>query len=383
MGFTVILLINMRFEELPIKEDILRALDDLGFEETFPIQENAIPPMLEGKNVLGQAKTGTGKTAAFGVPMIQKLKTDTGHVEGLVLAPVRELAQQITDDINSYAKYTKVWAISIYGGVSINGQIQELRKNPTIVVGTPGRIIDQIKRGHLDLRHVKMVVLDEADRMFDMGFYEDIEWILNKTPRNRQVSLWSATFDERTRRLSAKYMPDSLEVNMSRDEIGLTTIKQYYMIMAEHEKYDNLKRLIEHFDIERGIIFCRTKRKVDRIASQLKRDNIPARAIHGDFSQARRQGVLDGFKDDNFELLVATEVAARGLDIDDVPFIINLDVPDDPNMYFHRIGRTARAGKRGTSITFILPDQEMELWRIKAITRTELEKFALPPAFLF
>jgi len=383
MRFTTVLLINMKFEELPIEEDILRALDDIGFEEPFPIQENAIPPMLEGKNVLGQAKTGTGKTAAFGVPMIQMLKPDTGYVEGLVLAPVRELAQQITDDINSYAKYTKVWAISIYGGVSINGQIQELRKNPTIVVGTPGRIIDQIKRGHLDLRHVKMVVLDEADRMFDMGFFEDIEWILNKTPRSRQVSLWSATFDERTRRLSAKYMPDSLEVNMSRDEIGLTTIKQYYMIMAEHEKYDNLKRLIEHFEIERGIIFCRTKRKVDRIASQLKRDNIPARAIHGDFSQARRQGVLDGFKDDNFELLVATEVAARGLDIVDVPFIINLDVPDDPNMYFHRIGRTARAGKRGTSITFVLPDQEMELWRIKAITRTELEKFALPPAFLF
>ncbi len=383
MRFTTVLLIDMKFEELPIEEDILRALDDIGFEEPFPIQENAIPPMLEGKNVLGQAKTGTGKTAAFGVPMIQMLKPDTGYVEGLVLAPVRELAQQITDDINSYAKYTKVWAISIYGGVSINGQIQELRKNPTIVVGTPGRIIDQIKRGHLDLRHVKMVVLDEADRMFDMGFFEDIEWILNKTPRSRQVSLWSATFDERTRRLSAKYMPDSLEVNMSRDEIGLTTIKQYYMIMAEHEKYDNLKRLIEHFEIERGIIFCRTKRKVDRIASQLKRDNIPARAIHGDFSQARRQGVLDGFKDDNFELLVATEVAARGLDIVDVPFIINLDVPDDPNMYFHRIGRTARAGKRGTSITFVLPDQEMELWRIKAITRTELEKFALPPAFLF
>lgn len=382
MGFTVSL-IKMKFNELPIEKDVLKALDELGFEETFPIQENAIPPMLEGKNVLGQAKTGTGKTAAFGVPMIQKLDPESGRVEGLVLAPVRELAQQITEDINSYAKYTKVWAISIYGGVSINGQVQELRKNPTIVVGTPGRIIDQMKRGHLDLRHVKMVVLDEADRMFDMGFYEDIEWILNKTPRDRQVSLWSATFDERTRRLSAKYMPDSLEVNMSRDEIGLTTIKQYYMIMAEHEKYDNLKRLIEHFEVERGIIFCRTKRKVDRIASQLKRDNIHARAIHGDFSQARRQGVLDGFKDDNFELLVATEVAARGLDIDDVPFIINLDVPDDPNMYFHRIGRTARAGKRGTSITFILPDQEMELWRIKAITRTELEKFALPPAFLF
>jgi ATP-dependent RNA helicase DeaD len=273
--------------------------------------------------------------------------------------------------------------MSIYGGVSIDRQIQELRKKPTIVVGTPGRIIDQIKRGNLDLRNVKIVALDEADRMFDMGFYEDIEWILNKTLRKRQVSLWSATIDERTRKLSAKYMPDSVEVNMSRDEIGLTTIKQYYMIMAEHEKYDTLKRLLDHFKVDRGIIFCRTKRKVDRITSRLRRDKIPARAIHGDYSQARRQNVLNGFKEDNFELMVATEVAARGLDIDDVPFIINLDIPEDPHMYFHRIGRTARAGKKGTSITFVLPDQEIELWRIKAITKTELEKFSLPPSFLF
>jgi len=373
----------MKIEELKIDKNILKALQELGFDETFPIQENAIPPMLEGRNVLGQAKTGTGKTAAFGVPMIQNLDPDSGDVEGLVLAPTRELAQQINEDINSYAKYTKVWATPVYGGVSLNGQVAQFRKKPTIIVGTPGRIMDHLRRGNLNFRTVKSLVLDEADRMFDMGFYEDIEWILNQLPRHKQVSLWSATFDDRTRNLSAKFMPDYVEVNMSRDEIGVSSIRQLYMVMAHREKQDTLKRLIEYFDISRVIIFCRTKRTVDRLTSDLRRSDIQAEALHGDFTQARRQSVLDGFRNEQFDLLIATEVAARGLDIDDVPFIINYDIPDDPNMYFHRVGRTARAGKKGTAITFVIPDQEDELWRIKAITKTELEKFSLPPDFLF
>jgi ATP-dependent RNA helicase DeaD len=376
-------MIIMKFSELPIDKEIITALNDLNFEEMFPIQENAIPPMLKGENVLGQAKTGTGKTASFGVPMIQILNPSSGNVEGLVLAPTRELAQQITEDINDYAKNTKVWAIPIYGGVSIQDQIRKLRKKPTIVVGTPGRIIDHIKRGNLDLRNVRMVTLDEADRMFDMGFYEDIEYILYKLPKKRQVSLWSATLDERTQRLSRKFMTNPIEVNMSRDEIALTNIRQYYMIMSHHEKRENMKKIIEHFNIDRGIVFCRTKRTVDRLTSALKRAHISAEPLHGDFSQARRQSVLDSFRESRFNLLIATEVAARGLDIDDVPFILNYDIPDDPNMYFHRIGRTARAGKIGTAITFVVPDQEMELERIKALTKTELEKFSLPPSFLF
>jgi ATP-dependent RNA helicase DeaD len=251
------------------------------------------------------------------------------------------------------------------------------------VVGTPGRIIDHIKRGNLNLNKVKMVVLDEADRMFDMGFFDDIEYILKQMPRKKQVSLWSATIDNRTKRLSSRYMPNHVFVNMSRDEIGVTTIKQYYMIMAPHEKLDNLIKVIEHFKIDRGIIFCRTKYTVDRLTNNLRRKKVRAEPIHGNFSQARRQSVLDGFRESQFNFMVATEVAARGLDIEDVPFIINYDIPDDPNMYFHRVGRTARAGKQGTAITFVLPDQELELWRIKALTKTELEKFSLPPAFLF
>jgi ATP-dependent RNA helicase DeaD len=376
-------LIDMNFDELEIKQEIKKALKEIGFEDMFPIQENAIPPMMEGKNVVGQAKTGTGKTAAFGVPMLNNLDPNSGHVEGFVLAPTRELAQQITDDINTYGRHTKIWATPIYGGVSIRGQFSELRKNPPIVVGTPGRIMDHMRRGTLDLRNVKMVVLDEADRMFDMGFFEDIEWIMSQLPRRKQVSLWSATIDERTQRLSARFMPDAVTVNMSRDEIGLTTIKQYYMVLAAHEREDALMRLIEYFDIDRGIVFCRTKYMVDRLSSNLRRAGISAEPLHGDFTQARRQQMLDTFREGDYELLIATELAARGLDIDDVPFIINYDIPDDPNMYFHRVGRTARAGKEGTAITFVMPDQEMELERIKAITQTELEKFALPPSFLF
>jgi ATP-dependent RNA helicase DeaD len=373
----------MKFNQLQIKDEIKKALKDLGFKEMFPIQENAIPPMLEGKNVMGQAKTGTGKTASFGVPMLEKLDPESGHVEGFIIAPTRELAQQITDDINSYGKYLKTRAVAIYGGVSYNPQIDALRKGVTIVVGTPGRLIDLMKRGDLNLRYVTMVALDEADRMFDMGFYEDISYLLEKLPKERQISLWSATFDERTMNLSKRFMPEYVEVNMSRDEIGNIDITQYYMVMAHHEKQDNLKEVLEYFKVDRGIIFCRTKHTVDRLAAFLKRNNIPAQPIHGDYSQNRRQNVLDSFKDDSFDLMIATEVAARGLDIDDVPYIINYDIPDDPHMYFHRIGRTARAGKKGTAITFVLPDQELELERILAITKTEIKKWSPPPSFLF
>jgi ATP-dependent RNA helicase DeaD len=373
----------MKFIELPIRDEILEALEDLGFDDMFPIQENAIPVMLEGKNVVGQAKTGTGKTAAFGVPMLEMLDPHSGNIEGFIVAPTRELAQQITDDINSYGRYMDAYAISIYGGVSIRPQIDQLRKVPTIVVGTPGRLIDHIKRGNLDLRNVKMVALDEADRMFDMGFYEDIEFLLNQLSKKPQVTLWSATFDERTMQLSARFIPDYVEVNMSRDEIGNIDITQYYMVMAHHEKQENLLAVLNYFKVDRSLIFCRTKYTVDRLQSFLSRERIPAEAISGNYSQARRQSVLDGFREFKFDLLIATEVAARGLDIDDVPYIINYDIPDDPHMYFHRIGRTARAGKLGTAITFVLPDQELELDRIMAITKSPITKWSPPPAFLF
>jgi ATP-dependent RNA helicase DeaD len=373
----------MKFSKLPISKELKKGLKEIGFDDMFPIQEKAIPPMLEGKDVIGQAKTGTGKTAAFGVPMIQILDPSKGTVQGLVLAPTRELAQQITEDINDFAKYTKVKATAVYGGVPIDRQFLELKRGPSIVVGTPGRIIDHLNRGTLSLRDVKMLVLDEADNMLDMGFVEDIEYILKRTPKEKQVSLWSATIDDRTMHISSGYMRDSEFVNVSRDEIGLTTIKQHYILCNEHEKDETLKRIIDFYKIDRCIIFCRMKIGVDDLYAMLNRSGYSAEAIHGNFTQARRQQVLDGFKSGKFSIMIATELAARGLDIADVPWIINYDIPLDPNMYFHRVGRTARAGKEGNAITLVTQDEEIELERIKAMTKIPINKLTLPPAFLF
>jgi len=376
-------MIGMMFEELSISAEVKRGLADRGYTEMFPIQEHSIPPLLKGRNVIGQAKTGTGKTAAFGVPMIERLDWKTRNVQALVLTPTRELAVQVADDLSSYAKYTPLKVVVIYGGVSIEGQINQLRKGVQIVVGTPGRIIDHLKRGTLTLDGVKIAVLDEADRMLDMGFIEDIEWILRRTPKEKQVSLWSATIDDRTMRLSKRYMPDAELILVSRDEIALETIDQKYIIVAPYEKTDILERLIDYYDIDRCIVFCRMRITVDRLTEELRRAGYDAESIHGQLSQARREQVLEGFREGRISLMIATEVAARGLDIVDVPYIINYDVPDDPLMYFHRIGRTARAGKRGNAITLIAFDQAEELERIKALTGTEIEKISLPPAFLF
>jgi len=373
----------MNFSELEISPELKRGIADLGFTEMFPIQVQAIPKMLNGRNVIGQAKTGTGKTAAFGIPMIQRIDWDDRRVQGLIIAPTRELAVQIADDLTSYGKYTGLRVLTVYGGVSIDRQIRELQKGIHIIAGTPGRIIDHMRRGTLDLRGLKSLALDEADRMLDMGFIDDIEYILRQSPKNKQTSLWSATIDENTRRLSGKYIDDPEWVLVSEDEITHDAIDQHYMTVAEYEKFETLERLIEYLKIERAIIFCRRRITVDRLASNLKRAKYDAEAIHGQLSQSRREQVLRRFRDGGLSLMVATEVAARGLDINQVPFIINYDVPDDPFMYFHRIGRTARAGAKGTAVTFVTPVQGDELARIAALTGTAIKKMTLPPAFLF
>ena len=372
----------MNFNELPISDEVKRGLVDRGFEEMFPIQEQAIPPMLEGGNIIGQAKTGTGKTAAFGVPMIEAIDWEDERVQGLVLAPTRELAVQIAQDISSYGKYTPLRVLTVYGGVSIERQINELRRGVHIVVGTPGRLMDHMRRGTLELRGIKAIVLDEADRMLDMGFVDDIEWILRRTPKEKQSSLWSATIDDRTRRLSARYIPNAEMIIVSKDEIAVETIDQRYMLIAGHEKFDTLTQLIEYMDIDRALIFCRRRTTVDRLTGMLKRERFDAEAIHGQLSQARREQVLRDFREAKLTFMVATEVAARGLDIVDVPFIINYDIPDDPFMYFHRIGRTARAGKSGVAVTFVTYEQSDELERIEALTGTPIKKMSLPPSFL-
>ncbi len=372
----------MNFEELQINPDVKKGIAELGFTEMFPIQEQAIPKMLKGRNVIGQAKTGTGKTAAFGVPMIEMLDWEKKQVQGLVVAPTRELAVQIADDIRSYGRFTPLRVLTVYGGVSIERQINELRRGIHIVVGTPGRLIDHMKRGTLRLDGLKAVVLDEADRMLDMGFIEDIEYILRRTPSKKQISLWSATIDDRTRRLSRRYIPDADMIIVSRDEIAVETIDQQYIMVASYEKFEILLKVIDHLRIDRTLIFCRRRTTVDWLTGKLKRAGYDAEAIHGQLSQARREGVLTAFRETRLSFMVATEVAARGLDILDVPFIINYDIPDDPLMYFHRIGRTARAGKSGTAITFVTFDQDMELKSIEVLTGTRIKKMTLPPDFL-
>jgi ATP-dependent RNA helicase DeaD len=373
----------MNFSELDISSEVKRGLEDRGFKEMFPIQEQAIPLLLKGRNVIGQAKTGTGKTAAFGVPLIERLDWGIEEVQGLILAPTRELAVQISDDLTSYGKYTPLKVLSVYGGVSIERQINALRRGVNVVVGTPGRIMDHMRRGTLELQKIKIVVLDEADRMLDMGFIEDIEWILKRTPDNRQTSLWSATIDAKTRRLSRRYMPNSEMVIVSKDEIAVESIDQRYIRVASYEKFDILTRVLDFLKIDRCLIFCRRRTTVDRVMGQLKTAGYEAEALHGQLSQSRREYVLSQFRKSRFSLLVATEVAARGLDIVDIPYIINYDIPDDPFMYFHRIGRTARAGKAGTAITFVTYEEEIELARIEALTGTRIDKMTLPPDFLF
>jgi len=372
----------MRFEELSISPEVKRGIAALGFSEMFPIQEHAIPPLLKGRNVIGQAKTGTGKTAAFGVPMIERIDWRAKGVQALVLAPTRELALQVTDDLNSFARYTPLNATAIYGGASIERQINELRRGVQIVVGTPGRIIDHLKRGTLTLGGAKIVVLDEADRMLDMGFIDDIDYILRQTPMRKQVSLWSATIDNRTRRLSRRYMTEAEMILVSRDEIALEEIDQHYIRVAPYEKLEILQKLIDHMHIDRALIFCRMRRTVDELAGRMKRAGYDAEAIHGQLSQARREQVLEAFRERRLSFMVATEVAARGLDIEDVPYIINYDIPHDPLMYFHRIGRTARAGKSGTAVTLVTFEEEEELRHIMALTMTRIRKMTLPPDFL-
>jgi ATP-dependent RNA helicase DeaD len=372
----------MNFNELKISDEVKRGLADLDFSEMFPIQEQAIPRMLEGRNVMGQAKTGTGKTAAFGVPLIEKLDWDERRVQGLILAPTRELAVQITYDLSNYGKHTPLKVLAVYGGVSIERQINALRRGIHIVAGTPGRVMDHMRRGTLSLDGLKGVVLDEADRMLDMGFIDDIEWILRRTPKDKQISLWSATIDERTRRLSKRYIPDPLMISVSEDEIAVETIDQHYIKVALYEKFDILERIFKHLHVDRALIFCRRRTTVDRLTRDLKRAGYDAEAIHGQLSQARREGVLSSFREGKLSFMVATEVAARGLDIEDIPFIINYDIPDDPFMYFHRIGRTARAGKSGTAVTFVTYEEDFELERIEALTGTRIKKMTLPPDFL-
>ena len=364
------------FKDLPLSREVLRGIKELGFESLFPIQAQAIIPLLEGKDVIGQAQTGTGKTAAFGVPMVEKLNPENRKVQGLILVPTRELAVQVADNMKLFAKYAKLRVLPVYGGESIQRQIRALTHGVHIVVGTPGRLIDLLRRGALNLYSVKTLVLDEADRMLDMGFIEDIEYILSRTPRNRQTALFSATIDETVMKVCNRYMRNPEEILVSKDEIALTQMKQFYMLVNPHGKFETLCNILEENHIGRAIIFCKTRRGTSAITDKLRRRGYNAQALHAGFTQAQRDRVTNAFREGKLKLLVATDVAARGLDIEGITHIINYDVPLEAPVYFHRIGRTARMGNEGTAITLVSHGELTYFNNIKALTKTTIDEIA-------
>lgn len=369
---------QITFEQLGISPKVLKALEDMGFEEPSPIQSRTIPLLLRGSDVIGQAQTGTGKTAAFGVPIVERLEPRARHVQALVLTPTRELAIQVAQEITRIGKYSHVKAVPIYGGQAIERQIRLLRQGIDVVIGTPGRIMDHMRRGTLRLDQIKILVLDEADEMLDMGFIEDIEWILKETPVERQTLLFSATMPIEITQLAKRYMRDPEMVSISREQLTVPLVEQVYYEVRGPEKDEGLCRIIDMEEITRSIIFCRTKKGVDELTEALQARGYLAEGIHGDMNQAQRNRVMAKFREGTIEILVATDVAARGLDIENVTHVINYDIPQDPESYVHRIGRTGRAGKTGTAITLISPREFQQLRQIERAIKVRILRRRLP-----
>jgi len=362
------------FEELGLSPEILSAVKALGFDVPFPIQEAVIPLLWSGSDVIGQAHTGTGKTAAFGLPILEIVDEKNLKVQALVLVPTRELAIQVSQDINSYGKLTRKRALAIYGGQSIHAQIDALEDCPQIIVGTPGRILDHLERGTLRLDNVQCVILDEADRMLDMGFIDDVERILRTTGRKRQTALFSATMPQEIMRLAHKYMKNPREVLIESEDFNVKEISQYFYQLDSDRKLETLLAILQDKKLERAIVFCRTKRTTFWLAESLRRRNETATAINGDLSQNQRDHAMGNFRNGRSRVLVATDLAGRGLDISGITHIINYDVPEDPYSYFHRIGRTGRAGKTGTAVTIVSPDQSADFRTIQEMADYRIER---------
>lgn len=352
----------------------------MGFEEATPIQAKTIPLSMQGKDLIGQAQTGTGKTAAFGIPLIEKIDVRSSHVQGIIIAPTRELAIQVSEELFKIGKDARARVLAVYGGSDIQRQIRALKKGPHIIVGTPGRILDHIKRKTLKLDQVHTLVLDEADEMLNMGFIDDIESILESVPDERQTLLFSATMPTPIRKIAERFMKSPETVRVEAKEMTVPLIEQYFVKVHEREKFDVLARLIDVQSPELAIVFGRTKRRVDELSNALTLRGYAAEGIHGDLSQAKRLSVLRKFKEGKIDVLVATDVAARGLDISGVTHVYNYDIPQDPESYVHRIGRTGRAGKEGMAITFVSP-REMGYLRIVEQTTKKRMQPMRPPTW--
>ncbi|MCU0852515.1 MAG: DEAD/DEAH box helicase [Thermoplasmata archaeon] len=355
----------------------MRALKDLEWDEPTPVQEQAIPIAFQNLDLMAQAQTGTGKTGAFAVPISARAEPKKG-IQCLVLVPTRELAIQVGGDFNDIAKYTGLRSIAIYGGQSINVQTDKLRKGVEIVVGTPGRLMDLMRRGELSFEEVKFLVLDEADRMLDMGFIDDIEWILQSVPKKRQTMLFSATLPDTIRELARRYMVNPKEVNISQDTLTVPQAQQVYINVGRKNKLWALCRILDIEKAQLALVFCSTKKMVDQLAHKLRAYGYSADAIHGDLTQAARDKVMQKFRSGKLRVLIATDVAARGLDIEGITHVINYDIPENPEDYVHRIGRTARAGKEGKAITFVSQDEQHYVRAIEMYGRTKIEEKEVP-----
>jgi ATP-dependent RNA helicase DeaD len=367
-----------QFADLGLSEEILRALDELGYSDPTPIQEQAIPELLAGHDVIGQAQTGTGKTAAFGLPMLQYLDPGSGETQGLVLTPTRELCIQVTQALRSYAEHLDVEVIAVFGGQAVKTQQSRLRDAAHVVVATVGRTLDLISRGSLDLASARYVVLDEADEMLDLGFIEDVERILRICPAGRQTSLFSATMPPPIERLADRYMYDPTTIKVTPKQLTVDAIEQAFVEVPARQKVERLIEVLKAEEPEQAIIFCRTKIGTSRLDDALRARGMQVKALHGDLSQGQRDGVMLAFKDHRLRLLVATDVAARGLDIEHVTHVINYDVPDATESYIHRIGRTGRVGRTGRAITFVTEKQRPEIDRIEREAKTSIGEWEPP-----
>ncbi|MFD1441022.1 DEAD/DEAH box helicase [Lacticaseibacillus hegangensis] len=368
----------MKFNELGLDQDMLKAIERSGFEEATPIQAQTIPLVLQGKDVIGQAQTGTGKTAAFGLPLIQMIDKEDRSVQTLVISPTRELAVQTQEEIYRLGTDKHIKVQAVYGGADMRRQIRGLADHPQVVVGTPGRLLDHINRHTLKLANLKHLVLDEADEMLDMGFIDDIEKIVEQAPAGRQTLLFSATMPAQIMRLTNKFMNDPITVKIKSKELTADTVDQYYVRAKDFEKFDVMTRLFDVQSPEMTLIFGRTKRRVDELTRGLKARGYKAEGIHGDLSQQKRMSVLRQFKAGELDFLVATDVAARGLDISGVTHVYNYDIPQDPDSYVHRIGRTGRAGRKGVSVTLVTPNEVEYLRTIEALTKKRMTPLKPP-----
>ncbi len=370
-----------QFEAFDLDQRLLQGIKDLGFDEMFPIQAEAIAPILEGRDVIGQAHTGSGKTLAYALPMLQKINLHQARVQGLVVVPTRELAVQLAIEFDKLSRHLGVRTVPVYGGQSIRVQIDRL-EDPRckIVVATPGRLKDHLERRTVRLDAVRFVVLDEADRMLDMGFVDDVTFILHHVPRDHQTALFSATMPAEIVRLSQRYMQNPLKVFVDSDELSVDSVEQKVIRVEEDEKFPVLCAFLERHLVSRGLVFCATKIRADRLAQSLYANQYDAMPIHGDLSQRQRDMAIHSFRTGKTSLLVATEVAARGLDIPRVSHVINYDMPEDATMYFHRIGRTARAGRRGIAISFLTRDDWDLFNEVRRMTSATIDEIPEPTA---